>query len=124
MVADRLRIRALIDADRAEAAIALLDDIAADPAHLVRHFVIPDRSGLGRSCFEFLRARPGAGAADRVQFHDVFPWLMDGQARSGGAHGTEGQRLILCWTIPAALNCRSPRRADSSQVEATRYRNC
>ena len=47
MLSDRVRVGCLVDADRAEPAIELPDDIATDPAHLVGHFIVTDPRGLG-----------------------------------------------------------------------------
>ena len=70
VVADRVGVARLVDADRAEAAVGLLDDVAADPADPVREALLGDR-GRPRGCrLELGRRLPGLAPADHEHVHD------------------------------------------------------
>src|SRR6476646_8243243 len=75
MLADRFRVPRLVDADRAEAAVWLLDYIAANPADAVRHLVVADLGRFGAGGFEFLNVSPGARPANDIKIHDCFSYL-------------------------------------------------
>ena len=55
MLADGGAILRFIDAEGADAAVGLVDHIAADPAHAVRHLLIADPGGLGAGSFQLFR---------------------------------------------------------------------
>src|SRR5262249_37874380 len=71
VLADRLGIARLVDADGAHAAVGLADGVAAAPAHLVGHFFVADLGRLGAGGLELVDVRPGTRAADDVEVHDI-----------------------------------------------------
>src|SRR5262245_11142447 len=76
MLADRLRARRLVDADRADVAVGLLEHIAADPPPMVGHLLVADPGRpLGR-LGELLARPPAAPPEDDVRVHR-FDLLFD-----------------------------------------------
>src|SRR5215212_1066782 len=72
--ADRLRAARLVDADRAERAVLLVEDVRADPADVGRHLLVADLLRARRSLLELLQGLPGVAAADRVELHGGTSW--------------------------------------------------
>src|SRR5438445_3228351 len=69
MIPYRLRAARLIDADRPYRAAALLQDIAANPANVIRHFLVAYLCGACGRCLQVLRRPPAAPAKDHVGVH-------------------------------------------------------
>src|SRR5262245_7940620 len=67
VLTDRFGIARLVDAHRADAAVGLVHDVAAYPAHAVAHLVVADAGRLGACGFELLKIGPRAGPADDVK---------------------------------------------------------
>src|SRR5712691_209799 len=59
-----LRTRRLVDADGADGAAALLEHVAADPADVVRHFLVADLGRPSCSFLKLLRRAPAAATED------------------------------------------------------------
>src|SRR5262245_49219324 len=73
---DRLRTRRLVDAHRPHAAPALVQDVAADPAHLVRHLLVTHLRRSPAGHLQLGSRFPPAAPKNRVQLHAVFSsWL-------------------------------------------------
>src|SRR6185312_7190589 len=79
VTADRLRAHGLIDAGRPQLAVLLLDDVAADPAHLVAHLLSLGR-GFRGGRLQRGDVDPVAAAANHVQVHLVFLSIVPGGA--------------------------------------------
>src|SRR3954454_9256728 len=71
VLADRLRARGLVDADGADRAAALVEDVGADPADVVGHLDVADLGRSARGLFELGAGAPAATAQDRVELHVV-----------------------------------------------------
>jgi hypothetical protein len=71
VLADRLGARGLVDADRAHAAGALREHVAADPAHVVGHVLVPDARRAPGGLLELLAGLPAVAAQNGVQVHDA-----------------------------------------------------
>src|SRR5687767_7463342 len=72
VLADLLRARSLVDADRADRAAVLLEHVAADPPHVVRHLVA-DLIRPARRDLQLLRRLPGAAAQNHICIHEFSP---------------------------------------------------
>src|SRR5581483_740999 len=81
VLADRLRARRLVDTDRADGAAALVEDVATDPADVVRHLLVAHLARtLGRLAELFPRT-PTAAPQDDVRVHvDLLRWDPIAQA--------------------------------------------
>src|SRR6185437_2939093 len=66
---DRLGAARLVDADRADAAIVLAQDIAADPADVVGHLLVADGFRAPGRLFQLGPVAPSAAAQDHVSVH-------------------------------------------------------
>src|SRR3954465_14230413 len=71
VLADRLRARGLVDADGADRAAALVEDVGADPADVVGHLLVADLGRPARGLLELGAGAPTATAQDRVELHVV-----------------------------------------------------
>src|SRR5262245_18206766 len=71
VVADRLGAARLVDADGAEAAVVLLDHVAADPADVVRHLLVADSLRLRGGRLELVGADPSVASPDHVGVHKL-----------------------------------------------------
>src|SRR4051795_6629984 len=71
VLADRFGVPRLVDAEGPDPAVRLLDHVAADPADAVPHLLVADLGRLGAGSFEFLQVRPGVGAANDVEVHNL-----------------------------------------------------
>src|SRR4029079_9417439 len=89
VLADRFRISRLVNAERSELSVSLLDYIAADPADPVGHLFVADLGRFGASGFEFSQVRPCARAANDIEIHDVWSYLGgDRDGRFPKLHGS------------------------------------
>src|SRR5688572_2142742 len=73
VLADRGDVDCLVDADGPDPAIILLDDIAADPSHPVRHLFIADLGRARGGLFEIRNVGEGTATAYGIQLHCWFP---------------------------------------------------
>src|SRR3954451_20427798 len=71
VLAGSLRARGLVDADGADRAAALVEDVGADPADVVGHLDVADLGRSARGLFELGAGAPAATAQDRVELHVV-----------------------------------------------------
>src|SRR3954470_1232924 len=71
VLADGLRARGLVDADGADRAAALVEDVGADPADVVGHLLVADLGRPARGLLELGAGAPAATAQDRVELHVV-----------------------------------------------------
>ena len=70
VVADRLGARALVDADGAELAVVLLDDVGADPADVVAHLVLC-MNALGDRVVELVESEVGASVPEYYEMFET-----------------------------------------------------
>src|SRR5918992_3020310 len=68
VLADRLLAGRLVDADRADRAAVFIEDVAANPAHVVGHLLAGPGRALGR-LLQLLWRLPAAPPEDRVCVH-------------------------------------------------------
>src|SRR3954451_1879000 len=71
VLANRLGARRLVDADGADRAGALLEDVAADPLDVVGHVVVGDLLRARGGLAELLGRAPAAAAQDHIEVHAV-----------------------------------------------------
>ncbi len=71
VLADRLAVCGLVDAERAHAPVRLVDHVASDPAHLVGHLLLADAGGRGAGQLELGERPPGTGTTNDVELHDL-----------------------------------------------------
>src|SRR6185312_1794329 len=113
MLPDLVRAGGLVDADRAHRAAVLLEDVAADPADVVRHLFVADLAGAGRRLLELFRRAPAAAAKDHVRVHRASSdWGTAavnrlGQLRSSGL-AQPGERLARGRLLGILLRAARP----------------
>src|ERR1700753_4496446 len=90
---DRLGARRLIDADRADRAGALVEDIAADPADVLGHLLVADLGRAGGRLLEVATRFPATAAQDRVLIHLIPSGSLHGNIADGTTTGPGCQEL-------------------------------
>src|SRR6185312_7098729 len=68
-LAELLRARGLVDADRPERAVALLHDVGPDPADVLGHLLVADLEGLGRRRLDLVGRHPAALPTNCIELH-------------------------------------------------------
>ena len=88
VLADRLGAGRLVDAHRADRAVALVEHVAADPADVVGHVLVADLRRSRGSLFQVTARTPAVASQDRVLVHLVSPprssWAADTIPRPPG----------------------------------------
>src|SRR4051795_10172418 len=111
MRADRLGAARLVDARCAEAAVGLLDDVAADPAHVVRHLLVGDLRRPRGSRLEVGWRCPAVASHDQVQVHRG--------SFGGGCLWHTGHRAPLCLRVTFTVTGRPAAPSSRSAVTVT-----
>src|SRR5215467_12897733 len=76
MLAERLWADRLVDTHGADRALILIQDVAADPPHLVGHLVVPHPGGPLRRFLKLSRRLPPVPPQDHVQVHGAPPVMI------------------------------------------------
>src|SRR4051794_33896792 len=123
VVPDRLGARRLVDADGAELAVALVDDVAADPADVTGHLLVTDALGAGGGLLQGLGGVPAVATADGVELHcgsfrvgerlsrrEVSRLTKDGRSDPSPAHRQVCRIATGAAAVPPHGNPRTPSR--------------
>src|SRR5215218_790742 len=103
VAADRLRAHGLVDAGRPQLAVLLLDDITANPTHLVAH-LFPLGRGFRGGRLQRGGVGPVAAAANQIEIHlscsfSIVPrWaadLLDAPSLHHELPGNNGRTAVL-----------------------------